>query len=80
MLLKTSINKINNNLAPHSLARNFTPVREIHHYETRGFHINLSYGPKTQHRVSQEEPRLYYSGVVAWNALPEEAKEAKDVN
>ena len=43
-------------LAPHSLVRNFTPVREF---------IKRSFA---------------YSGVVAWNALPKEAKQAKDLN
>ena len=63
----TTMYKIVNNLAPHSLARNFTPVREIQHYETRGCRINLCV-PKPNTEFFERS--LAYNGVVAWNALP----------
>ncbi|KAL9979041.1 hypothetical protein ACROYT_G016633 [Oculina patagonica] len=73
----TTMYKIANNLAPHSLTRNFTPVRDTHHYETRGCHINLCV-PKPNTEFLKRS--LAYNGVVAWNALPVEIKESKDLN
>ena len=67
--------KIVNNLAPHSLARNFTPVRQIHPYETATINLCVP-KPNTEFLKSS----LPFIGVVAWNALPKEAKQAKDVN
>ena len=73
----TTMYKIVNNLSPHSLIRNFTPVREIHLYETRRCHTNLCV-PKPNTEFLKRS--LAYNRVVAWNVLPEETKQTKNVN
>ena len=69
--------KVKNDLVPRYLIDHFVPVNECHDYETRGCDVNFKV-PKP--RTNFLKRSFAYSGVVSWNLLPLETKEAKTIS
>ena len=65
------VHKIFNNLCPLYLQENFVASKHVHHHNT----ISSGYNFLVPNCKGVEDPTFYYTGIKAWNSLPEWLKQ-----